>query len=74
MRITQKTIWYYDEFLTGICEAAKDDDLDFVLLLIAAKTDIERAYGKQCVNHSALVTCYEGGLTKYTIIPRDFKL
>ena len=43
MRITQKTIWDYDEFLTGICEAAKDDDLDFVLLLIAAKTDIERA-------------------------------
>lgn len=47
MRITQKTIWDYDEFLTGICEAAKDDDLDFVLLLIAAKTDIELAYGKQ---------------------------
>ena len=34
MRITQRTIWDYDEFLTGICEAAKDDDLDFVLLLI----------------------------------------
>ena len=74
MRITQKTIWDYDEFLTGICEAAKDDDLDFVLLLIAAKTDIERAYCKQCVNYSALVTCYEDGLTKYTIIPHDFKL
>ena len=74
MRITQKTILDYDDILTGIFEATKDDDLDFVHLLIAAKADIERAYGKQCVNYSVLVTSYEDGLTKYTIIPRDFKL
>lgn len=74
MRITQKTILDYDDILTGICEATKDDDLEFVLLLIAAKNDIERTYGKQCVNYSVLVSSYEDGLAKCTIIPRDFTL
>lgn len=41
MRITQKTLYDYGELLPEICQASKDENLEFLLLLIAAKTDIE---------------------------------
>lgn len=44
MRITQKTLYDYGELLPEICQASMDENLEFLLLLIAAKTDIERAY------------------------------
>ena len=50
MRITQKTLYDYGELLPEICQASKDENLEFLLLLIAAKTDIERAYASQCNN------------------------
>lgn len=65
MRITQKTIWDYDEFLTGICEAAKDDDLDFVLLLIAAMADVFTLSGTvvtEITKQPVLLFCLAAGL------------
>ena len=37
MRITQKTLYDYGELLPEICQASKDENLEFLLLLIAAK-------------------------------------
>lgn len=59
MRITQKTLYDYGELLPEICQASKDENHEFLLLLIAAKTDIEQAYAGQCNNYSVLVTCYD---------------
>lgn len=75
MRITQKTLYDYGELLPEICQASKDENLEFLLLLIAAKTDIEQAYASQCNNYSVLVTCYdEGEPDEYAIVPHDFTL
>lgn len=74
MRITQKTLYDYGELVDEICNAAKDENLEFLLLLISAKTDIERAYGGQCANYSVLVTCFEDGPDEYTIVPHVYKL
>ena len=35
MRITQKTLYDYGELLPEICQASKDENLEFLLLLIA---------------------------------------
>ena len=75
MKITQKTLYDYGELLTEICQASKDENLEFLLLLIAAKTDIEQAYASQCNNYSVLVTCYdEGQPDEYAIVPHDYTL
>lgn len=37
MRITQKTLYDYGELLPEICQASMDENLEFLLLLIAAK-------------------------------------
>lgn len=75
MRITQKTLYDYGELLPEICQASKDENLEFLLLLIAAKTDIEQAYASQCNNYSVLVTCYdEGQPDEYAIVPHDYTL
>lgn len=74
MRITQKTLYDYGELLPEICQASKDENLEFLLLLIAAKTDIEQAYTSQCNNYSVLVTCFEGEPDDYKIVPHDYQL
>lgn len=75
MRIIQKTLYDYGELLPEICQASKDENLEFLLLLIAAKTDIEQAYGCQCDNYSVLVTCYEDDQPdEYAIVSRDYTL
>ena len=74
MRITQKTLYDYGELLPEICQASKDENLEFLLLLIAAKTDIEQAYASQCNNYSVLVTCFEDAPDDYKIVPHDFQL
>ncbi|MBT9675071.1 hypothetical protein [Gemmiger formicilis] len=51
-----------------------DENLEFLLLLIAAKTDIERAYASQCNNYSVLVTCFEDEPDDYKIVPHDYQL
>lgn len=74
MRITQKTLYDYGELLPEICQASKDENLEFLLLLIAAKTDIERAYASQCNSYSVLVTCFEDEPDDYKIVPHDYQL
>ena len=74
MRVTQKTLYDYNELISEICCAAKDENIEFLLLLISAKTDIERAYGSQCANYTVLVTCFEDHQDEYTIVPHDYKL
>lgn len=74
MRITQKTLWDYDELIPEICKAAKADDIEFSLMLISAKADIERTYGSQCANYSVLVCCYENAADEYKIVPHDYQL
>ena len=74
MRITQKTLYDYGELMPEICQASKDENLEFLLLLIAAKTDIERAYASQCNNYSVLVICFEDEPDDYKIVPHDYQL
>ena len=74
MRITQKTLYDYGELLPEICQASKDENLEFLLLLIAAKTDIERASASQCNNYSVLVICFEDEPDDYKIVPHDYQL
>ena len=70
MRITQKTLYDYGELLPEICQASRDENLEFLLLLIAAKTDIERMYASQCNNYSV----FEDAPDDYKIVPHDFQL
>lgn len=74
MRITQKTLYDYGELLPEICQASMDENLEFLLLLITAKADIERAYASQCNNYSVLVTCFEDEPDDYKIVPHDYQL
>ena len=74
MRITQKTLYDYGELLPEICQASRDENLEFLLLLIAAKTDIERMYASQCNNYTVLFTCFADAPDDYKIVPHDFQL
>lgn len=74
MRVIQKLIVDYNDIISEICDAAEAEDTEYILLLISAKTDIERAYGNQCANYSVLVTVFEDDPDEYTIIPHDYKL
>ena len=74
MRVVQKVLIDYDDIVSEICCAAEDEDENYILLLICAKTDIERAYGSQCGNYSVLVTVFEDDPDEYTIVPHNYQL
>lgn len=74
MRVVKKLLVDYDDLLSEILHASDTDDLMYFILLHSAKTDIERVYGDQCSNYSVLVTGFEDGHFRSTIVPRDYQL
>ena len=74
MRVVQKNLVDYSDIVLEICDAAESGDTEYILLLISAKADIERAYGSQCANYSVLVTVFEDDPDEYTIVPHNYQL
>lgn len=74
MRVVEKSLVDYDVLVSQICNMAALGDIEYSMMLVSAKADIERTYGRQCNNYSVLVTSFESGPEQYTIVPHDYKL
>ena len=74
MRVVNKMLVDYDALPFQIQTMASFGDIEYSVMLISARCDIERTYGNQGSNYTVLVTSFEDGSDKYTIVPRDYQL
>ena len=74
MHCIQKMLVDYDDLLDSIIAHAALGDVEFSLMLVQAKADIERIYDKQCSNYSVMISVLENGTQSYSVVSRDCSL